>query len=99
MASAEIVKTLAKEYGVPVNTLRPLLAAYHKLLRDEVVSGKIYTMAHFGTFEIITKMPRISMNIRTGEDRIKAETRKLVFTPSVPMKAAIEDAHRGNLDI
>lgn len=99
MALPDIIQMLAKEYGVPVNTLRPLLNAYHKYMRDEVLANKITKFAHFGTFEVRTYLPSIGVNIRTGEDRIRPEKRKLSFRPSATMKNKLEDALRGDFEI
>jgi len=87
----EIVKSLAKENGYPLNQSRELIETLLQLIKSSLASGEDVLISGFGKFCVNEKRQRRGRNPATGEDMILAARRVVTFKCSGQLKKKINN--------
>jgi integration host factor subunit alpha len=84
-----LIKTLAKENGYPVNQTFQIVETLLEIIKSKLVSGEDVLISGFGKFCVKEKRERRGRNPATGEDMKLAARRVVTFKCSGKLRDKI----------
>jgi integration host factor subunit alpha len=88
----DIVKSLAKETGYPLNQCGELIEILLELIKSSIASRKDVLISGFGKFCVKEKRQRKGRNPATGEDMMLAPRRVVTFKCSRKLRDKISES-------
>lgn len=82
MHKKELIKTIAKETGIPQRAVDDVLHVFFSTVKSETKSGGKVQLIGFGTFSMKERAERTGRNPATGENMTIPASKRLHFKPS-----------------
>lgn len=82
----ELVAAIAEEAGIMKKDANNALNAFANIVERSLRAGKCVQITAFGTFSTRKSASRIARNIKTGEEIVIPEKKRVVFKPGKQLK-------------
>ena len=91
MTKAEIINKIARETGIDRATVRTIVEAFIKDLKDTMTQGENVYLRGFGTFKVKKKAKKVARNISRNTTIVIPEHYAPAFKPSKAFIKAVAD--------
>ena len=91
MTKAEIINKIARETGIDRATVRTIVEAFIKDLKDTMTQGENVYLRGFGTFKVKKKAKKVARNISRNTTTVIPEHYAPAFKPSKAFIKAVAD--------
>lgn len=89
MTKQEIISKLSEQIGCTKKEACVALNGMIQIMKDEIDSGRGFTIPEIGKLKIITRAAKMGRNPKTGEEIMIAEHKTVVFKPCKGIKESV----------